>query len=72
MANKYEIPFINACIRAFARRVGQPVREVFQYLEHFNGLTFLVDHYQAMHLQSVEDAVDDLIIVCKRNGGTLE
>ncbi len=71
MADKYQIPFINACIRAFARRVGLPVKNVFQYLDRFNGVSYLIDFYSAVHLQSIEDTVDDLIIICKKNGGRL-
>lgn len=71
MADKYQIPFINACIRAFAKRVGLPVKNVFQYLDRFKGVNFLVDFYSTLHLQSVEDTVDDLIVVCKKNGGAL-
>lgn len=71
MADKYQIPFINACIRAFARRVGLPMKNVFQYLERFKGIAFLVDCYPALHLQSVEDTVDDLIVMCRKNGGAL-
>ncbi len=68
MADKYQIPFINACIRAFARRMDMPVRNVFQYLYRFKG----VDFYSTLHLQSVDDTVDDLIVICKKNGGALE
>ena len=71
MADKYQIPFINACIRAFARRMDLPVKDVFQYLYRFQGVAFLVKYYSTLHLQSVEDAVDDLIVMCKKNGGTL-
>lgn len=65
MADKYQIPFINACIRSFAKRVGLPVRNVFQYLYRFKGVDFLVDFYPTLHLQSVDDTVDDLIVMCK-------
>ena len=51
MADKYQIPFINACIRAFAKRVGLPVKNVFQYLDRFKGVEFLVDFYPTLHLQ---------------------
>ena len=57
MADKYQIPFINACIRAFAKRVGLPVKNVFQYLDRFKGVGFLVDFYPTLHLQSVEDSI---------------
>ncbi|MBQ8064912.1 MAG: DUF3791 domain-containing protein [Prevotella sp.] len=60
MADKYQIPFINACIRAFAKRVGLPVKNVFQYLDRFKGVEFLVDFYPTLHLQSVEDSISSV------------
>ena len=71
MADKYQIPFINACIRAFAKRFGLPVKNVFQYLDRFKGVDFLINFYSSLHLQSIEDTVDDLIVICKKNGGAL-
>ena len=72
MADKYKIPFINACIRAFAKRVELPVKNGFQYLERFKGITFLVGYYPTLHLQSIEDTVDDLIKICNNNGGQIK
>lgn len=72
MAEKYQIPFINDCIRALAKRMGLPVKNAFQYFERFNGMEFLVKSYLMLHLQSINDTVDDLIIMCKKNGGALE
>lgn len=43
MTDKYQIPFINACIRALAKRVGLPVKSAFQYLDRFKGMEFLVE-----------------------------
>ena len=71
MKDKYQIPFINACIRAFARRVGLPIKNVFQYLDRFKGMEFLINLYPKLHLQSIDDTVDDLIVMCKKNGGKL-
>ena len=71
MTDKYQIPFTNACIRALAKRVGLPVKSAFQYLDRFKGMEFLVNFYPTLHLQSLDDTVDDLIIMCKKNGGTL-
>lgn len=71
MADKYQIPFINACIRSFAARFGMSVKSIFFYLYEFKGMQFLVDFYDTLHLQSVEDTVDDLVLYCKKNGGTL-
>lgn len=71
MQDKYKIPYINACIRAFAKRFHLPVKNVFLYLYRFEGMKFLDEFYDIEHLQSIDDAVDDLILVCKRNGGEL-
>ena len=67
MADKYKIPFINACIRAFAKRIKMPVKN----LEKYKGFDFLLSFYSTLHLQSVEDTVDDLKAVCRNNGGCL-
>lgn len=32
---------------------------------------FLVEFYEIEHLQSIDDAVDDLVVCCQNNGGTL-
>ena len=36
MANKYKIPYINACIRAFAARFALSVQSAFRYLYRFS------------------------------------
>lgn len=69
--SKYQIPYTNACIRAFGRRFGLSVKEAFNYLFRFKGVDFLVEFYEIEHLQSIEDAVDDLVVCCKNNGGYL-
>ena len=69
--SKYQIPYTNACIRAFGRRFQLPTKEAFKYLLQFKGVAFLIDFYEIEHLQSIEDAVDDLIVCCQNNGGYL-
>jgi hypothetical protein len=71
MGNKYKIPYINACIRAFAKRFKLTVQVAFRYLYDFKGISFLDEFYEIEHLQSIDDAVDDLIVYCRNNGGTL-
>lgn len=69
--DKYKIPYINACIRAFAKHFQLPVRNAFRYLYHFKGIHLLDEIYETEHLQSIDDTVDDLIIWCQKNGGQL-
>lgn len=72
MEDKYKIPFVNACIRAFAKRFQLPLKNAFLYLFHHKGVQFLDDFYDAEHLGSIDDAVNDLIIICGQNGGKLK
>ena len=66
------MPFIHACIRAMGKRYDIPVKNAYQYLKRFQGIDFLLQFYGILHLQSIEDTVDDLVIICKKNGGALE
>ena len=71
MEDKYKIPYINACIRAFAKRFSISPKVAFDYLYKFKGIDFLVEFYEVEHLQSLDDTVDDLIVCCLNNGGDL-
>lgn len=71
MGKDYKIPYINACIRGFAKRFKLSVKTAFEYLHYYKGIDFLVEFYEIEHLQSIDDAVDDLIVCCGNNGGTL-
>lgn len=71
VSSKYQIPYTNACVRAFGRRLGIPTKDAYWYLRKHQGIAFLIEFYEAEHLLSIEDAVDDLIIWCKKNGGDL-
>lgn len=71
MDDKYKIPYVNACIRAFAMRFHISVQAAFRYLFRFQGIHFLDEFYGIEHLQSIDDAVDDLIVLCRKNGGQL-
>lgn len=59
------------CINAFAERYRLTAKQAFAYLNRFKGMDFLDECYEAEHLLSLEDAVNDLSIICKRNGGGL-
>lgn len=59
------------CINAFAERYRLTAKQAFAYLNRFKGMDFLDECYEAEHQLSLEDAVYDLSIICKRNGGGL-
>ncbi|MCL2150635.1 MAG: DUF3791 domain-containing protein [Coriobacteriia bacterium] len=37
----------------------------------YGGIDFLFEHYEAEHSLSLQDAVDDLIVLTQRSGGLL-
>lgn len=69
--SKYEIPYLTACIQAFGRRFAMTRQEAFRYLHKYKGLVFLIEFYDVEHLQSMNDTINDLLIICQRNGGSL-
>ena len=69
MAMENKIGWVVACINEFARRNALPVKTAFQFLFLHGGITFLDEHYEAEHLLSFDDAVDDLLRICEAKGG---
>lgn len=52
-------------------RFNLPTKNAYLYLKHFQGIDFLLKFYNTLHLQSIEDTVDDLVIICQKQGGAL-
>ena len=70
--SRKHIHYFVLCIGEFACQKTIPYTEAFNYLYKYKGIKFLIDCYDAEHLLSLDDAVDDLTIVCKNNGGAIE
>lgn len=74
MINTQQVNIINymvVCINEFASRFNITSKEAFQYLDEYKGIRFLKENYEIEHTLSIDDAIDDMVIVCKRNGGYL-
>ncbi len=69
--SKYEIPFLTACIHALGRRFSMTRQAVYRYLKEHQGLSFLIEFYDVEHLQSMDETIDDLLVICQKNGGAL-
>lgn len=70
--DKNVIAYVVAAISEFAKTHHISVREANNYLIRFKGLDFLTEHYDAEHLLSFEDSVQDLTQVCLNNGGGIQ
>jgi hypothetical protein len=72
MADSRQILYYVMAVSAFSDKKGMSQKDAFNYLNDNGGIEFLVDCYEAEHTLSLDDAVNDLAIVCKNNGGTIE
>jgi hypothetical protein len=66
-----KIVYILMCIGAFAEKFKLSNKSAYNYLRRFKALDFLDHYYDVEHTQSIEDSVDDITRICKRNGGQL-
>ena len=68
---KRKIGFTVACVNEFANKHNLSVKETFQYLFQFKGIAFIKENYDVEHTLDFETILEDLEILCKKNGGTL-
>lgn len=71
MEQNHKTTYIIYCIDKFADAYHLTSKQSFAYLNRYKGIEFLDKNYEAEHLLSFEDAVEDLTTICQRNGGGL-
>ncbi len=65
------INYMVVCVNDYADRHGLSCAGAFDYLSRNKGLDFLEECYDAEHTLSLDEALDDLDAVCKRNEGVV-
>lgn len=65
------INFTVVCVNEFAQKYNIDVKEAFQYLFRFEGIRFIKENYDAEHILPLNDVIEDVEILCKRNGGLI-
>ncbi|MFW5605871.1 DUF3791 domain-containing protein [Prevotella pectinovora] len=50
-------------------RFSLTLAQSYAYLRRFRGIDFLIGCYAAEHTLSIEDAVEDIMLLCQKNGG---
>ena len=68
---KRKIGFTVACINECASKHELSIKEAFQYLFQFKGIAFVKENYDVEHTLDFETVLEDLGILCQKNGGTL-
>lgn len=67
---KKKINYTVVCVNEFANRFKITAKDAFNYLYAHKGIEFLKEYYDVEHTLSIDDAIDDLMIICRKNGGT--
>ena len=68
---KKRIGFTVACVNEFAHQHNLNVKEAFRYLFQFKGIAFINENYEVEHTLDFGTVIEDLGILCRKNGGTL-
>lgn len=66
-----QINYAVACVSEFAHKHNLAIKEAFQYLFDYKAIEFLKENYDIEHTLSFEDVLEDMLLICKRNGGSL-
>lgn len=66
-----KIEYIIAVVNEFAARFSLNPQQAYKYLDRFKGIDFVDEFYNVEHTQSFDDVVDDLALLCRKNGGAL-
>lgn len=66
---KKKINYTVVCVNEFANKFHISSKEAFIYLYDYKGIEFIKEYYDIEHTLSMDDAVEDLIVVCRNNGG---
>lgn len=65
---KKKIGFTVACVNEFAQKYNLSVQDAFRYLFQFKGIAFIKENYDVEHTLDFETILEDLGILCKKNG----
>ena len=68
---KKKINYTVVCVNGFANKLNIAEKEAFDYLYKYKGIAFIKEHYDIEHTLSMDDAIDDIIMICRNNGGNL-
>ncbi|MDR2719412.1 MAG: DUF3791 domain-containing protein [Nitrososphaerota archaeon] len=65
------LSYVVLCINKFADTFNLSFIESYRYLENYGGLHFILKHYEIEHTLSIDDAIEDMQAICRKNGGLI-
>ena len=70
--DKNMIDYVVVAVNEFAKTHDITVRDANNYLIRYKGIDFLTEHYEAEHLLSFNEIIQDLTQICLNNGGGIK
>lgn len=67
-----QINYAVICVSEFAHKHNLTLKEAFQFLFEHKAIEFLKENYDVEHTLSLEDVLNDMLMICNKNGGVLE
>lgn len=64
--------YIDFLICEFANEHDLSRGEALAFLEKYGAIEFLNELFDIEHTLSIEDALDDMMIICRENGGIID
>ncbi|MDR0471289.1 MAG: DUF3791 domain-containing protein [Nitrososphaerota archaeon] len=65
------LSYIVLCIKKFAEAFNLSLTDAYRYLGNYGGLQFIIDHYEIEHTLSIDEAIEDMQTICRKNGGLI-
>ncbi len=65
------VNYIVVCISEFSNFYSIQMREAYIFLKRYKGIDFLREFYDVEHTLSFEDTINDVTMVCQKNGGNI-
>lgn len=68
---KDKIEYTVSLVSDFAKKHSLSTTQAFNYLDRFNAIDFVNQHYNITHTLPFTEILDDLSLYCKNHGGNL-
>ena len=65
------IEYIIALVNEFAKRFGLSEKQAYRYIRVHKGVAFIEQNYGIMHTLDFNEAVDSVVLYCRKAGGKL-
>ena len=65
------IEYIIALVNEFAKRFGLTEKQAYRYIRMHQGIAFVEQNYGIIHTLDFNEAVDSVVLYCRRKGGRL-